>query len=152
MDSVSYNDAVAFCQKLTAHEKQKDELLDGFYYTLPTEDQWESLVGGAGLDSAVTSQTGTRTGTADVGSLAANDLGLYDVRGNLMEFCLSDESKPYRVLRGGSWQDSIEINLRTTFRFYTKPDDHNNTFGFRCILVSGLRELKTGANRNHSNF
>jgi formylglycine-generating enzyme required for sulfatase activity len=52
-----------------------------------------------------------------------------------MEFTLADPSKPYRVLRGGSWQDRIEINLRTEFRNYCPPADHKPTYGFRCILV-----------------
>ncbi|MDB6064511.1 MAG: hypothetical protein JWR26_719 [Pedosphaera sp.] len=66
--------------------------------------------------------------------MAPNGAGLYDVRGNVMEFCLGDTSKPYRVLRGGDWQDRIEINLRVEFRNYVKPDDGMNTFGFRCVL------------------
>ena len=53
-----------------------------------------------------------------------------------MEFCSGDPDKPYRVLRGGSWADSIEINLRKEFRFYCTPDDRKNTFGFRCVLKS----------------
>ena len=139
VDSISYDDAVAFCAKLTALDVDKKSLPPGYTYTLPTEAEWESLVAGAGLDSAVTSQDQNRGGTSPVGSLAANSLGLYDIRGNLMEFCLSDGSKPYRVLRGASWQDHIEVNLRPEFRWYCKPDEAKNIFGFRVLLK------KTGA-------
>jgi formylglycine-generating enzyme required for sulfatase activity len=134
VDSVSWNEAVDFCAKLTAEGRKDKDLPEGYYYTLPTESEWESLVAGASLQDAVTSQGGNRDGTAPVGSLGPNGLGLYDMRGNVMEFCLGDTSKPYRVLRGGSWKDRIEINLRTEFRFYCQPDDKQNTFGFRVLL------------------
>lgn len=135
VDSVSWNDAVEFCAKLTARDLETNAVPKGFYYTLPTEDEWASLVADASADNAVTSQNGaSRQGTSPVGSLGPNSLGLYDVRGNVMEFCLGDTDKPFRVLHGGSWQDSIEQNLRTEFRFYCKPEESKNTFGFRCLL------------------
>lgn len=135
VDSVSWNDAVDFCAKLTTYELETNAVPKDFYYTLPTEDEWESLVADATLDNAVTSQNGaSRGGTSPVGSLRPNSLGLYDVRGNVMEFCLTDTSKPYRVVHGGSWQDSIEQNLRPEFRFYCTPEESKNTFGFRVLL------------------
>jgi formylglycine-generating enzyme required for sulfatase activity len=134
VDSVSWNAAMDFCQKLTDADLKEKKLPDGYYYTLPTEDEWETLTGDATLDTAVTSQGGPRDGTAAVGSLSPNSLGLYDTRGNVMEFCLGDTDKPYRVLRGGSWADNIEINLRKEFRHYCTPTDSKNTFGFRCVL------------------
>ena len=134
VDSISWNDAVAFCQKLTEKDVKDKKLPDGYYYSLPTEGEWETYTGDASLDDAVTSQNAPRDGTAPVGSLGPNGLGLYDTRGNVMEFCLGDGDKPYRVLRGGSWVERIEINLRKEFRFYCTPDDRKNTFGFRCVL------------------
>jgi formylglycine-generating enzyme required for sulfatase activity len=131
---VSWNDAVDFCQKLTAADLKEKKIPDGYSYTLPTEGEWESLADEATLDDAVTSQNGPRDGTAAAGTLGPNSLGLYDTRGNVMEFCLGDTDKPYRVLRGGSWSDNIEINLRKEFRYYCTPDDRKNTFGFRCLL------------------
>jgi formylglycine-generating enzyme required for sulfatase activity len=135
VDNVSWNDAMEFCRKLTETELKEKQLPEGFSYTLPTEGQWEGLVGDANLENAVTSTGGPRGGTSTVGSLAPNKLGLYDVRGNVLEFCLGDPSKAYRVLRGGSWQDRIEVNLRLEFRNYVRPDEAKDTFGFRCILV-----------------
>ncbi len=134
VDSVSWNDAVEFCDKLTALDQVTNALPKGYSYSLPTEDEWEAMVGDASLDNAVTSQNGPLQSTQPVGSLAPNNLGLYDMRGNVSEFCQGDTTKPFRVLRGGSWQDHIEQNLRTEFRFYCKPDDSQNTFGFRCVL------------------
>lgn len=134
VDSVSWNDALAFCQKMTEEDNSKMKIPVGYYYTLPTEDEWESLVADASLDDAVTSANGDRSGTAPVGSMKPNSLGLYDMRGNVLQWTLGDDSKPYRVLRGSSWQDSIEVNLRTVFRNYEPPDAKQNTFGFRVVL------------------
>jgi formylglycine-generating enzyme required for sulfatase activity len=44
--------------------------------------------------------------------------------------------QPRRFLKGGSWQDSVEINLRPEFRWYCKPDERQNAFGFRGLLKS----------------
>ncbi|HWF19728.1 MAG TPA: SUMF1/EgtB/PvdO family nonheme iron enzyme, partial [Verrucomicrobiae bacterium] len=97
-----------------------------------------SFAAGTPLSSAVTSLNGaTRSGTSLVGSLAPNSLGLYDTRGNVMEFCMNDEAKHFWFLKGGSWADFVEVNLRPDFRWYCKPDDRKNTFGFRCVLKKG---------------
>ena len=138
VDSVNYNDALEFCRRLTEQDLKEQTLPKGFYYTLPTEDEWQGLVADAGLETAVTSLNGTsRQETSPVGSLAPNSLGLFDVRGNVSEFCLGDDSKPYRVLKGGSWHDFVEVNLRPEFRWYCQPDERQNTFGFRCLLKAG---------------
>ena len=138
VDSVSWQDAMDFCAKMTKMDLEKELIPKGYHYTLPTEEEWESLVGNAGLAAAVTSLDGTsRSATSPVGSLAPNELGLYDMRGNVSQFVLSDDSKAYRILRGGSWQDFTEINLRPEFRWYCKPDERRNTFGFRCLLKAG---------------
>lgn len=135
VDSVSWNDAMEFCRRITEDEIRKLELPTGFTYSLPDEGQWNSWAASADLKDAVTSQSAPRGGTEKVGSLGANAQGLHDVRGNVMEFCLGDTSKPYRVVKGGSWQDRIEVNLRPEFHYYCKPDEKQNTFGFRCILT-----------------
>jgi len=136
-DSVTWYEAVDFCKKMTDLDLKKKLLPEGFYYTLPTEDEWQSLVADASLGDAITSLNGNfRSETSPVGSAAPNSLGLYDVRGNVMEFCLSDESKPFRFLKGGSWQDRTEDRLRPEFRWYCKPDERLNAFGIRCLLKS----------------
>ncbi|MSU59076.1 MAG: hypothetical protein EXS35_13065 [Pedosphaera sp.] len=136
VDSVSWTEAKDFCAKLNEAEK-KDELLpEGYAYTLPTQAQWESLVGGAELKDAVTSERGSKSGTAAVGSLGENSLGLCDVRGNLWEFCLDPQDKQYRVLRGGAWNTSYEPQLRLEFKWFSNgPDDKKENYGFRVVLV-----------------
>ena len=136
VDSVTWNDAMAFCKRLTAQEQKANELPKGYIYTLPTEAQWDRLVDDASLDDAVMSlNMHRRTSTAPVGSLGANSLGLYDMRGNVMEWCLdSHNPTQYRVLRGGAWDTYIEINARIEFREYSAPDKTKNDYGFRVVL------------------
>ena len=135
VDSVSWDDAKAFCTSLDSAEKKEEMLPDGYGYSLPTQAQWESFAAGSPLSDAVTSQGNKRTGTAVVGSLGASGQGLFDVRGNLWQWCADPNDKPYRVLRGGAWDTWIEINLRPEFRWYSDgPGDKKNTFGFRVVL------------------
>jgi formylglycine-generating enzyme required for sulfatase activity len=137
VDSVSWNDAVDFCQKLTTHEREKEMLPDGYAYLLPTQAQWESLASGVPLQDAVTSANGSRASTAEVGSLPPSGAGLYDLRGNVAEWCADPADGAYRVLRGGSWDNWIDINLRLDFRVYEAPSVAKNSFGFRCVLIEG---------------
>ena len=142
VDSVSWNDAMDFCKKLTAKERGSEQLPDGYAYSLPTEDQWVNLAGDASLSDAVTSlPPNHHLSTEPVGSLKPNSLGLYDIRGNVMEWCLdSHDPKSYRVLRGGAWDTFAEPSSRIEFRNYAKPDDNKNDYGFRVVLQAGASQ------------
>jgi formylglycine-generating enzyme required for sulfatase activity len=135
VETVSWNDARVFCAKLTEQEAQKKMLPTGFAYSIPTQAQWEFLIADATPEQAVTSIKGARKNTAPVGSLSANRLGLHDMRGNVWCWCLDPQDKTYRVLRGGAWNTSLEIDLRPEFRWFSNgPDDRRNSYGFRCVL------------------
>jgi formylglycine-generating enzyme required for sulfatase activity len=136
VDSVSWNDAMDFCQKLTAKEQAAGELPESFAYLLPTEAQWEMLVGDASLKDAVMTLNGNaNASTSPVGSLGPNSLGLYDMRGNVMEWCLDSHNPNYRVLRGGAWDTSIEVNSRIEFHWYAGSlDEKKSSYGFRVLL------------------
>lgn len=136
VDSVSWNEAVEFCKKLTALERKEEFLPTGHIYALPAEGQWETLVAEAGPETAVTSDKQRRSGTVAAGSLPPNALGLHDVRGNVMEWCQGDNAAAFRVLRGAAWNTSFEVNLRPAFRHYARPDERQNAFGFRVVLIS----------------
>jgi len=135
VDSVSWNDAMDFCAKLTAKERADKELPDGYSYTLPTQDQWQMLMGDASLKDAVMKLNGNVSSTATVGSLGANSLGLYDTRGNVMEWCLDSQNNANRILKGGAWDTWVDINARPDFRWYAPPDEAKNSYGFRVILT-----------------
>jgi formylglycine-generating enzyme len=127
VEQVSWNHARDFCQKLTESERAAGSLPDGYAYALPTETQWAFFVGDAELGAAITSHLGDRRQTETVGALSPNQYGLYDVRGNVWEWC----SEP--VARGGSWR-SHEDYLAVDFRYVGTPDAVYDDIGFRVIL------------------
>jgi formylglycine-generating enzyme required for sulfatase activity len=136
VDSVSWRDAMNFCASLTAGE-QANDLPPGFAYTLPTQSQWLMLMGDASVKDAVMKLNNPPcSSTATVGSLGANSLGLYDTRGNVMEWCLDGPDNNTHVLKGGAWDTFLEVNARPEFHWYAPPDEKKNSYGFRVILTN----------------
>jgi formylglycine-generating enzyme required for sulfatase activity len=127
VEQVSWNHAREFCRKLTESERAAGTLPDGFVYALPTQTQWAFFVGDAELGDAITSHLGDRRQTEPVGRLSPNQYGLYDVRGNVWEWC----AEP--VARGGSWRNHEDF-LAVDFRYVATPDATFDDIGFRVIL------------------
>jgi formylglycine-generating enzyme required for sulfatase activity len=128
-------------------------------YRLPTEAEWEFAARGG-----VQSKGWEFAGGADVGAVAwytdnsggkthpvktkkANEAGLYDMSGNVWEWCwdwregyASDSqtdptgasSGPVRVYRGGSWVNDA-ANARSAYRNYYTPSHRNYALGFRLV-------------------
>lgn len=126
--------------------------LTGKTYRLPTEVEWEySAKGGenyeyAGSDtidkvawydknSYYKGEKHPDYGTHPVKQKKPNKYGLYDMSGNVWEWCEDwyDDSKKDRVLRGGSWY-LYAIDCRVTYRNYFTPDLRISYFGFRLCL------------------
>ena len=147
---ISWNDATAYCKWLS----QKT----GLSYRLPTEAEWEYAAGydkkqkyiyagGDIIEEVAWSNTNSESREHPVGQKKINELGLYDMSGNVWEWCqdwyaddyyLESSSRnpqgpisgSYRVIRGGAWfEDSTE--LRVTNRSQLKPNSNDNIIGFR---------------------
>ena len=156
-------DATSFLGKLRSKTG-----LDGF--DLPTEAQWEYACragttsmynnGGDTEDDLITlgrygwsssmnpsSSCGTASGTAAVGSYAPNAWGLYDMHGNVSEWCLDrygdlsygvdpaglgSSSGSYRVLRGGGWGGDADY-CTSSYRYNISPSCAFSSYGFRIV-------------------
>ena len=134
----------------------------GKTYTLPTEAQWEYAARGgkraegtkyAGsymIDAVAWYTDNSGSSTHPCGTKRANALGIYDMSGNVWEWCKDwysssytsyDTNNPtgassgsYRVGRGGSW-DGNATGCRVANRSYSSPGDRNNHLGFRVVLL-----------------
>lgn len=155
VECVSWDDALEFCRRLSRKTHQ--------VVTLPTEAQWEyaSRAGskarfGFGEDDRQLSAyarygQGAEAGTAPVGSKKPSAWGLYDMHGNVWEWCadwyagsyvnaatqdpLGPLSGQWRVLRGGSWVNTVE-GCRCATRNKSAPDVRYNGIGFRVVVNS----------------
>jgi formylglycine-generating enzyme required for sulfatase activity len=76
--------------------------------------------------------------TSPVGSFPANQFGLFDMGGNVWQWCQDnfDAQTHDRVLRGACWNNGPpkEI-LSASFRFYSAPDTRSDFIGFRCVVA-----------------
>ncbi|MEW6304436.1 MAG: SUMF1/EgtB/PvdO family nonheme iron enzyme [Verrucomicrobiota bacterium] len=163
--NVSWADAKAFCKWLTEKESKEGLFPADYAYRLPTDVEWSLAAAleneGAGAPAekdgrirgvfpwgntwpppaAVGNYTDrvsfdTFENTAPVGSFKSNKNGLYDLGGNVWEWCedWSDSSQKNRVLRGGSWFGFIPGTMETSSRRYLGPEERKNDCGFRIVL------------------
>ncbi|NCX95048.1 MAG: formylglycine-generating enzyme family protein [Chitinophagia bacterium] len=161
---VSHNDAVAYCAWLN-----KTHPVEGMVYRLPTEAEWEYAARGGEADIKAHNYECSGCNEADLGKYAwyagnrnginnthpvatkrANALGLYDMTGNVYEWCSDWYAVDYythspkqdpenrtpssdRVIRGGSW-DCSSAYCHTPCRDYYAPNNRRSILGFRVVL------------------
>jgi formylglycine-generating enzyme required for sulfatase activity/tRNA A-37 threonylcarbamoyl transferase component Bud32 len=166
VECVSWNNAVNFCQKLS----QKT----GKNYKLPSEAQWEyacragtttpfyfgesitpDLVNYDGNYPYADAPKGQYRGqTTDVGTFPPNAFGLYDMHGNVWEWCEDDWQKNYvnapingsglisrsniKLLRGGSWLNDPDV-CRSAYYYYDSLGDIGSDVGFRVVCSGAAR-------------
>jgi formylglycine-generating enzyme required for sulfatase activity len=152
---VSWYDAMEYISRLNT--------LSGLKYRLPTEAEWEYAARSGGKqqkyagtsdENILTNYACSKLSCADTprptGSKQPNDLGLYDMSGNVWEWVM-DRYDPYyyrqsprknphgdpfginRILRGGA-SDSVNGQLRTSYREYVAPATRRAGVGFRLLL------------------
>ena len=154
VEQVSWNDCQEFIKKLNQ--------LTGKNFRLPTEAEWEYAARGGNksqgykysgsntIDNVAWYTSNSGSQTHDVKTKQANELGIYDMSGNVYEWCQdrydsnyyssSPETNPtgptsgsYRVLRGGRWNFNARF-CRVSDRSYFNPDYRNFNSGFRLAL------------------
>ncbi len=160
VEQVSWEDAQAFIQKLNEKERSK-----GWTYRLPSAAEWEYACRGGATSEAdcsfhfylekptndISSDQANFNGnfpfgnapkgkylerTTKVGSYKPNKLGLYDMHGNVWQWCdnLYEEGGSARVLRGGCWND-FGSYCRAAFRNWYEPTYRHINLGFRLARV-----------------
>jgi formylglycine-generating enzyme required for sulfatase activity len=158
VEQVSWVDAVAFCEKLSSLPEERSA---GRVYRLPTEAEWEYACR-AGTTTAYSfgddesslgeyAWYGSNSGrkTHPVGLKQPNPWGLYDMHGNVWEWCsdwygdypndaVTDPKGPpsgsARVDRGGCWYYTAE-NCRSAYRRRAYPSYRDDQLGFRVTCV-----------------
>lgn len=159
VDQVSWEDAVEFCKKLS---ELPEERAAGRVYRLPTEAEWEyacragsnAPFGFGGLELADDYgwfNSNSQGLSQPVGKKEMNAWGLYDMHGNVMEWC-SDRAGDYpegavsdptgakeginRMIRGGAWLTPAVLGKSGSRAFHFPPDTRSNYVGFRVAVSS----------------
>jgi formylglycine-generating enzyme required for sulfatase activity len=159
VDWVSWEDAVEFCKRLSELPEEKAA---GRVYRLPTEAEWEyacrcgsnAPFGFGGLELASDYgwfNSNSQGKSQPVGKKYMSDWGLYDMHGNVMEWC-SDWAGDYpegavsdptgakegysRMIRGGAWLTDAAIGKSGDRAFHFPPETRSDYVGFRVALSS----------------
>ena len=179
---VNWIEAKAFCDWLTRKERASNLIGPDQFYRLPSDEEWSTAAGtgmypwgnqwppppgsvnaadaafvaalpGSGWPHLAGNDGYART--SPVGSFSPNQYGLYDMAGNVWQWCEDwyrasmnapalikkfpwtedGGGEKYRVTRGGSWSNFQQECLLSSFRFKGPPADRFDSIGFRCVLA-----------------
>ena len=149
VECISWNDICGWDGSGTDHNCFLFKLNQktGMKYRLPKEAEWEFAArGGNGSKGYKYSGSNTLGNVAwyvgnsgdethDVKTKSPNELGIYDMSGNVWEWCqdLYNPKGSYRVFRGGSWYNNA-ANCRVTSRYFDSPTSTISSLGFRLAL------------------
>jgi formylglycine-generating enzyme required for sulfatase activity len=126
VEMVNWHDATNFAGKLT--ESERTRIPAGMVYSLPTEKQWKAFSADQKIGDLPAGAT-SRTGPSAVGQNGPpNKLGLFDVVGNVFEWCLDDAPGGAKRLKGGAYNSPSET-------MDLGPDTKSARCGFRLVLV-----------------
>ena len=154
MDMLSWEDAKSFCDTLSS--------ITGLDVSLPTEAQWEYAARG-GKNSKGYIYSGhlydvrevawtsfdDLTSAHEIGGKRCNELGLYDMTGNVGEWCLDyfsgyttasvvnpqgPNTGVHKVIRGGDFRIQNVLDLKTTTRYYASPFVNRKGTGLRLVI------------------
>jgi len=156
VEHVSWEDAMEFCRRLSVLPAEKKK---GFQYRLPTEAEWEYAcrAGSTTARNFGDEETelikhgwlGENSGGTPhpVGEKRPNSAGLFDMYGNVWEWCQDRYGEyprgqltnpqgsvigPERILRGGSWY-SLATDCRSAYRYQFLPGNRSGSVGFRVV-------------------
>ncbi len=168
VEQVSWHDAQELIARLAAVNKNR------YHFRLPTEAEWEYAArsggraekysGGISPEEVAWYSANSGMTTHPVGTLAPNGLGLYDMSGNIYEWCadlyhedayrLHDPKNPIntaegsrRIIRGGSWC-SFSSELRCAYRASVQPDFKGNYIGLRLVMTPMSRKRQEDFPKN----
>ena len=155
VEQVSWHQAMEFCKRLSELPEEKEK---GYTYRLPTEAEWEYACRGGGVEFSIYHFGNTITSdnanygrnfgeTTEVGKYAPNAFGLYDMHGNVWEWCL-DALRTYqdraetdprgpaedagRVIRGGSYVNG-DFSCKSSNRLQSHSNYTGRYGGFRVV-------------------
>ena len=166
VETVCWFDATNYCATLTQRERAAGRIATNSVYRLPTEAEWEYACRGwtstrfsygddpgyVSLANHVWYYDNSGLTTQPVGQKLPNPWGLYDMHGNIYEWCQDwwsdsllggiaiDPQGPAtgfnRVIRGGAWSSAAR-DCRSAARSSYRPDVRAGYFGFRVVVVPG---------------